>query len=59
MPACVKVTGQPSVLYYATSMFQRAGLAMGQEATGIAGILGAFKLACTCTSLNPLVNVLN
>ncbi len=49
----MKVTGQPSVLYYATNMFQRAGLAMGQEATGIAGILGAFKLACTCVSLNP------
>ena len=41
------------MLYYATSMFQRAGLSMGQEATGIAGILGAFKLACTCASYTP------
>ena len=49
----VQVTGQPSVLYYATAMFRRAGLAMGQEATGIAGILGAFKLACTCASSVP------
>ena len=47
-PCLHQVTGQPSVLYYATAMFQRAGIAMGQQATGIAGILGAFKLACTC-----------
>ena len=53
MSAGLKVTGQPSVLYYATSMFQRAGLSMGQEATGIAGILGAFKLACTCACSAP------
>ena len=43
----VQITGQPSVLYYAGEMFQRAGLRMGQESAGIAGILGAFKLLMT------------
>ena len=43
-----QVTGQPSVLYYATKMFEMAGLRMGAEASGIAGVLGAFKLAMTC-----------
>ena len=42
-----QITGQPSVLYYAGEMFQRAGLRMGQQSAGIAGILGAFKLLMT------------
>jgi hypothetical protein len=45
-----QITGQPSVLYYAGKMFERAGLRMGQQATGTAGILGAFKLIMTCES---------
>lgn len=45
-----QVTGQPSVLYYATRMFEKAGLNMGQQSTGIAGVLGAFKLFMTCMS---------
>jgi hypothetical protein len=42
-----QITGQPSVLYYAGQMFQKAGLRMGQQSAGIAGILGAFKLVMT------------
>lgn len=48
-----QVTGQPSVLYYATKMFEKAGLRMGRQATGIAGVLGAFKLAMTCEHALP------
>jgi hypothetical protein len=49
-----QITGQPSVLYYATRMFQKAGLSMGQQSTGIAGVLGAFKLIMTCALPFPL-----
>lgn len=51
-----QVTGQPSVLYYATKMFEKAGLRMGAEATGIAGVLGAFKLAMTCIAVFTVDN---
>ena len=43
-----QITGQPSVLYYAGKMFEQAGLKMGQQSAGIAGLLGAFKLLMTC-----------
>ena len=43
-----QITGQPSVLYYAGKMFEHAGLKMGQQSAGIAGLLGAFKLLMTC-----------
>ena len=42
-----QVTGQPSVLYYATKMFEKVGVSMGEKATGIAGVLGAWKLLVT------------
>lgn len=50
-----QVTGQPSVLYYATKMFEMAGLRMGAEASGIAGVLGAFKLAMTCKQTRVMI----
>ena len=46
-----QITGQPSVLYYAGKMFEQAGLKMGQQSAGIAGLLGAFKLLMTCEHL--------
>ena len=48
-----QITGQPSVLYYAGKMFEQAGLKMGQQSAGIAGLLGAFKLLMTCEPLHP------
>ena len=42
-----QVTGQPSVLYYASEIFEDAGFAAGAEANGISVILGVFKLIMT------------
>ena len=42
-----QITGQPSVLYYATPIMQRAGFASASAATQVAVVLGAFKLAMT------------
>lgn len=42
-----QITGQPSVLYYASQIFERAGFASGQEAAGVSVLLGAFKLVMT------------
>ena len=42
-----QVTGQPSVLYYASEIFEDAGFAAGQEANGISVLLGVFKLVMT------------
>lgn len=42
-----QITGQPSVLYYASQIFADAGFAAGQEASGVAVGLGLFKLLMT------------
>jgi hypothetical protein len=42
-----QITGQPSVLYYASQIFADAGFAAGQEASGVAVGLGLFKLIMT------------
>eukprot|EP01023_Acetabularia_acetabulum_P013149 TRINITY_DN16287_c0_g1_i2.p1 TRINITY_DN16287_c0_g1~~TRINITY_DN16287_c0_g1_i2.p1 ORF type:complete len:556 (-),score=93.06 TRINITY_DN16287_c0_g1_i2:290-1795(-) len=42
-----QITGQPSVLYYAAKIFQDAGFAGSQAATGVSVILGLFKLLMT------------
>lgn len=42
-----QITGQPSVLYYAATIFQRAGFATATEATKTAVLLGIFKLLMT------------
>jgi hypothetical protein len=42
-----QITGQPSVLYYAASIFQQAGFAGAEEATRVSLILGFFKLVMT------------
>eukprot|EP00775_Hariotina_reticulata_P005690 gene5690-5928_t len=42
-----QITGQPSVLYYASQIFERAGFASGQQAAGISVLLGSFKLVMT------------
>eukprot|EP00884_Botryococcus_braunii_P016785 jgi/Botrbrau1/3790/Bobra.0183s0023.2 len=42
-----QITGQPSVLYYASQIFADAGFAAGQEASGVAVGLGFFKLVMT------------
>lgn len=42
-----QITGQPSVLYYAAKIFQDAGFASADSATGISVILGLFKLGMT------------
>lgn len=42
-----QITGQPSVLYYAASIFQSAGFATASEATKTAVVLGLFKLLMT------------
>ncbi|KAI3424105.1 hypothetical protein D9Q98_009466 [Chlorella vulgaris] len=42
-----QITGQPSVLYYAAKIFQAAGFAEAGEATGVALVLGFFKLVMT------------
>lgn len=42
-----QITGQPSVLYYAASIFKEAGFAGASEATAVSIILGAFKLLMT------------
>jgi len=43
----LQITGQPSVLYYASQIFEQAGFASGQEAAGVSVVLGAFKLVMT------------
>lgn len=42
-----QVTGQPSVLYYAASIFAAAGFAEGAQASSVAAGLGVFKLLAT------------
>lgn len=42
-----QITGQPSVLYYATDIFQKAGFASTAEATEADVVLGLFKLLMT------------
>ena len=42
-----QITGQPSVLYYAAKIFQDAGFASADSATGISVVLGVFKLGMT------------
>ena len=42
-----QLTGQPSVLYFASSIFEAAGFGAGAGAAGVAVGLGAFKLLAT------------
>lgn len=35
-----QITGQPSVLYYAARIFEKAGFGSAEEATGVSVILG-------------------
>ena len=42
-----QITGQPSVLYFATSIFQSAGFAAADEASRVSVLLGVLKLAMT------------
>ena len=42
-----QITGQPSVLYYAADIFNKAGIDAGKDATGVSVILGIFKLVMT------------
>jgi sugar porter (SP) family MFS transporter len=42
-----QITGQPSVLYYATDIFRAAGFASVEEASQTSVVLGAFKLLMT------------
>ncbi|QCD88856.1 D-xylose-proton symporter-like 2 [Vigna unguiculata] len=42
-----QITGQPSVLYYAASIFQSAGFSGASDATRVSILLGAFKLIMT------------
>eukprot|EP01026_Neomeris_dumetosa_P065428 TRINITY_DN6280_c0_g1_i3.p2 TRINITY_DN6280_c0_g1~~TRINITY_DN6280_c0_g1_i3.p2 ORF type:complete len:354 (+),score=30.96 TRINITY_DN6280_c0_g1_i3:119-1063(+) len=46
-----QITGQPSVLYYAAKIFQDAGFAGAQAATGVSVILGFFKLLMTAVAV--------
>lgn len=51
LPPCLQITGQPSVLYYASQIFERAGFASGQEAAGVSVLLGTFKLVMTLVAV--------
>ncbi|XVF56529.1 hypothetical protein PTKIN_Ptkin06aG0128400 [Pterospermum kingtungense] len=42
-----QITGQPSVLYYAASIFQSAGFSAGSDATRVSILLGFLKLIMT------------
>jgi len=46
-----QITGQPSVLYYATRIFQDAGFAAAESATAVSVILGFFKLLMTAIAV--------
>eukprot|EP00803_Ostreobium_quekettii_P009160 evm.model.scf_959.3 EVM.evm.TU.scf_959.3 scf_959:19951-27131(-) len=42
-----QITGQPSVLYYASTIFQQAGFSGASAAAGVSVVLGVFKLVMT------------
>ncbi|MCO5611863.1 hypothetical protein L7F22_066122 [Adiantum nelumboides] len=42
-----QITGQPSVLYYAASIFQSAGFSAASDATRVSVVLGSFKVLMT------------
>ncbi|CAI9767780.1 unnamed protein product [Fraxinus pennsylvanica] len=42
-----QITGQPSVLYYAATIFQSAGFSAASDATKVSILLGLFKLIMT------------
>lgn len=44
-------TGQPSVLYYAAPILQRAGFAVASDATQLSVLLGSFKLVMTTVAV--------
>ncbi|OAY44578.1 D-xylose-proton symporter-like 2 [Manihot esculenta] len=46
-----QITGQPSVLYYAASIFQSAGFSAASDATRVSILLGFFKLIMTGTAV--------
>lgn len=47
-------TGQPSVLYYASKIFEDAGFASGAEAASESVLLGAFKLVMTLVAVGTV-----
>jgi len=49
-----QITGQPSVLYYATEIFQRAGFASAAEASKVSVLLGGFKFAMTFVAVSTV-----
>lgn len=51
-----QITGQPSVLYYAAQIFQDAGFASADSATGISVVLGVFKLVMTGVAVATVDN---
>ncbi|GAA0159030.1 hypothetical protein LIER_15913 [Lithospermum erythrorhizon] len=46
-----QITGQPSVLYYASAIFQDAGFSAASEATRVSVLLGLLKLIMTGVSV--------
>lgn len=48
-----QITGQPSVLYFATQIFQNAGFSAVEQASSISVYLGLVKLAMTGFLLFP------
>ncbi|XP_059669408.1 D-xylose-proton symporter-like 2, partial [Cornus florida] len=46
-----QITGQPSVLYYAASIFQSAGFSAASDATRVSILLGLLKLIMTGTAV--------
>eukprot|EP00894_Picocystis_sp_ML_P001880 jgi/Pico_ML_1/52397/g3106.t1 len=46
-----QITGQPSVLYYAAQILQKAGFSAASEATGATVVIGAFKLLMTMVAV--------
>eukprot|EP00250_Pteridium_aquilinum_P034510 c7681_g2_i1 orf=130-1323(+) len=46
-----QITGQPSVLYYAASIFQSAGFSAASDATRVSVILGVFKVLMTLVAV--------
>eukprot|EP00238_Polyblepharides_amylifera_P009327 CAMPEP_0196594268 /NCGR_PEP_ID=MMETSP1081-20130531/77815_1 /TAXON_ID=36882 /ORGANISM="Pyramimonas amylifera, Strain CCMP720" /LENGTH=489 /DNA_ID=CAMNT_0041918479 /DNA_START=387 /DNA_END=1856 /DNA_ORIENTATION=+ len=49
-----QITGQPSVLYYATEIFQKAGFDAAEDATKISVLLGIFKLGMTFVAVSTV-----
>lgn len=46
-----QITGQPSVLYYASKILQKSGFSAAADATGVSVAIGAFKLLMTMVAV--------